>query len=89
MQILPSIVNVLDFKVWVELPTAAMIDIFVCDGDGGGMSVALSCVGNLSVKARFWARMPLAPTVGELRMSGLLSNDRLRVETGRINDCIG
>ena len=27
----PSIVNVL------ELPTAAIIDIFVCDGDGGGV----------------------------------------------------
>ena len=57
--------NVLDFKVWVELPTAEIIDIFVCDDDGGGMSVALRCAGNLSVKARFWARMSLAPTVGE------------------------
>ena len=27
--------NVLRFEVWVEFPTAAVNDDFVCDGEGG------------------------------------------------------
>lgn len=49
----PLIVNILEFEVWVELLTVAVNDVFVCDGNGGGMSVALRCARNLSVEAMF------------------------------------
>ena len=63
----PSIVNGLEFEVCAELLTAAIINIFVCDGDGGSTPVALRCAGNFSVKARFCARISMALLHDELR----------------------